>query len=100
MKSDTMEKELGRLRAKEQKSGQQLGRPSPGTKNWAQLSKQQKTLESPTEANEEDERPVASQEENITPKHIPAQQKMRKNDITYWLRHQNQLRPQNSPGHR
>ena len=67
MKSDTLEKELGLLRTKEQKSGQQLGKPSPGTKNQAQLSTQRKTLESPTKASEEDERPVASLEENIAP---------------------------------
>lgn len=62
-----LEKELGLLRAKNQKSGQQLSKPSPGMKNQVQLSMQQKTLESFTEASEKDKYPVANLEENITP---------------------------------
>lgn len=38
MKSDTLEKKLGLLKAKEQKSGQQLGKPSLKTKNQVQIS--------------------------------------------------------------
>lgn len=38
MKSDTLEKKLGLLKAKEQKSGQQLGKPSPKMKNQVQIS--------------------------------------------------------------
>ncbi len=68
IKSDTLEKELGFFRAKEQKSGQQLDKPSLGTKNQVQLSTQRKPLKSPTEASEEDECPVASLEENIAPR--------------------------------
>ena len=35
MRSDTLEKKLGLFRAKEEKSGQQLGKLSPGMKNQA-----------------------------------------------------------------
>ena len=68
MKLDTLEKKFGLLRTKEQKSGQQLGKPLPGSKNQAQLLTQRKTLENPTKASKEDKRPVASLEENITPR--------------------------------
>ena len=65
MKSDTFEKELGFLRAKEQKSGQQLDKPSLETKNQAQLSTKRKIQENSTKTGEEDEHLLASPEENI-----------------------------------
>lgn len=68
MKLDILEKKLGLLRTKKQKSSQQLAKLLLGTKNQAQLSSKQKTLESLIKAREEDKCQVVSLEENIAPR--------------------------------
>ena len=59
VKTDTLERELGFLKAKEQKSGQQPGKQASGMKNQAQLTTQRKNSENPAEA-EEEVRPIAT----------------------------------------
>lgn len=84
VKSETLERELGFFRGKEQKLKQYPGKYIPGMKNQVQATRKQKNLDNSAEATEEEVRPVTTlgNEETTPAPYVSSAKNMQKRSYT------------------